>query len=330
MTAPLLSIRNLQVSFETPDGIVRAVNDLSFDLAAGEALGIVGESGSGKSQTALAILGLLSQNGRVEGSVRFQGRELLGLTPRELNRVRGREIGIVFQDPMTSLNPYLTVGTQMAEVSQRHQGTSRRQALAEAQRMLDVVHIADAAARLKLYPHELSGGMRQRVMIAMTLMCGPKLLLADEPTTVLDVTVQAQILDLLAELRREFSVSIVLITHDLGVVAELCERTLVMYAGRAMELGPTTQLLLQPTHPYTRGLLDSLPRLDAPLTQSLATIPGNPPDAARLPPGCPFAPRCSFADGECRERLPPVETTEGIDRLCHRSVTTVRQAAIAR
>ncbi|PPE74744.1 ABC transporter ATP-binding protein [Solimonas fluminis] len=313
----LLEVDNLEISFRTPEGELRAVNGLSLEVGAGEALGVVGESGSGKSQTAMAIMGLLARNATVRGRIRFDGQDLLGLKPAQMNRIRGAQIGMVFQDPMTSLNPYLTVGTQMAEVLVQHRGMNQVAGLAESARMLEAVRIPDAARRLSQYPHELSGGMRQRVMIAMTLLCRPRLLIADEPTTALDVTVQAQILELLGELRREFGVAVMLITHDLGIVGELCERTLVMYAGQLMESGPTAQLLSRPGHPYTRGLLDSRPALDSPLDVPLAAIPGTPPDLLRLPPGCPFQPRCPQAFEACSRRPAVVERPGGVLRACH-------------
>jgi oligopeptide transport system ATP-binding protein len=314
----LLDVQDLEVAFRTDDGIVRAVNGLSLELRAGEALGVVGESGSGKSQMALAIMGLLAQNASTRGSIRFEGRELLGLAPAAMNRIRGASIGMVFQDPMTSLNPYLSVGRQMAEVLVQHRGMNWVAGLAESARMLEAVHLSDVRRRLEQYPHELSGGMRQRVMIAMTLLCRPKLLIADEPTTALDVTVQAQILQLLAELRREFGVAVLLITHDLGIVADVCERTLVMYGGQLMESGPTAQLLSRPGHPYTRGLLDSRPTLDSPLDRPLLAIPGAPPDLLQLPAGCPFSARCPLAFAPCRDQRPPLlEHAGGIRRACH-------------
>ena len=258
----LLEVTDLQVAFDTPAGRVQAVNGLSFELDAGGTLGIVGESGSGKTQTALAILGLLDGNAKATGSIRFDGQELLLLPPAELNKVRGAKIGLVFQDPLTSLNPYLRVGDQLVEVLLRHRALARAEALQEALHLLDAVQIADAGRRLFQYPHEFSGGMRLRVMIALALAGGPQLLIADEPTSALDVTVQAQILQLLDDLRRDFRLAVLLITHDLGVVAELCEQLLVMYAGQAVEWGPTAQVLEHPTHPYTRKLLQS--RLPSP------------------------------------------------------------------
>ncbi|MDM4772478.1 ABC transporter ATP-binding protein [Solimonas sp. SE-A11] len=314
---PLLEVENLEISFRTQEGELRAVNSLSLEIGAGEALGVVGESGSGKSQTAMAIMGLLAPNASVRGRIRFDGQDLLGLKPAQMNRIRGAQIGMVFQDPMTSLNPYLSVGTQMAEVLVQHRGMNQVAGLAESARMLEAVRIPDPTQRLSQYPHELSGGMRQRVMIAMTLLCRPRLLIADEPTTALDVTVQAQILELLGELRREFGVAVMLITHDLGIVGELCERTLVMYAGQLMESGPTARLLSRPGHPYTRGLLDSRPALDSPLDVPLAAIPGSPPDLLRLPAGCPFQPRCPQAFEPCARRPPVIEQRDGVRRACH-------------
>ncbi|HEY0915799.1 MAG TPA: ABC transporter ATP-binding protein [Solimonas sp.] len=314
---PLLEVENLEISFRTAEGELRAVNGLSLEIGAGEALGVVGESGSGKSQTAMAIMGLLAPNASVRGRIRFDGQDLLGLKAAQMNRIRGAQIGMVFQDPMTSLNPYLSIGTQMAEVLVQHRGMNQVAGLAESARMLDSVRIPDATRRLSQYPHELSGGMRQRVMIAMTLLCRPRLLIADEPTTALDVTVQAQILELLGELRREFGVAVMLITHDLGIVGELCERTLVMYAGQLMESGPTERLLSRPGHPYTRGLLDSRPGLDSPLDVPLAAIPGSPPDLLQLPAGCPFQPRCPQAFEPCSRRPPVVEHPGGLRRACH-------------
>ncbi len=319
----LLEIRDLHVSFRTAECTVRAVNGVSLEVAEKATLAIVGESGSGKSQTAFAMMGLLARNGRARGSVRFAGTELLGLAPRALNAVRAEHIAMVFQDPMTSLNPYLRIGEQMSEVLTLHKGLSRRDATAECVRMLDAVHIPDAGARMRMYPHELSGGMRQRVMIAMALLCRPRLLIADEPTTALDVTVQAQILRLLAGLREELGMAMILITHDLGIVADTCERTLVMYGGRVMEQGPTEALFAAPTHPYTLGLLRAVPRLDREQA-TLESIPGDPPDMSWLPVGCPFEPRCPLAMDRCAEVLPPLEAAGAQTlRACHAHIGAV-------
>ena len=259
----LLNVKDLRVTFATPDGDVTAVNDLNFSLRAGETLGIVGESGSGKSQTAFALMGLLAANGRIGGSATFNGREILNLPERELNKLRAEQISMIFQDPMTSLNPYMRVGEQLMEVLMLHKGMSKAEAFEESVRMLDAVKMPEARKRMKMYPHEFSGGMRQRVMIAMALLCRPKLLIADEPTTALDVTVQAQIMTLLNELKSEFNTAIIMITHDLGVVAGICDKVLVMYAGRTMEYGSARDVFYKPVHPYSIGLLNAVPRLDA-------------------------------------------------------------------
>lgn len=320
----LLEINDLKVTFTTGDGDVNAVNGVSFDVDAGETLAIVGESGSGKSQTAFATMGLLARNGRSTGSVQFDGRELIGLTEAQLNAVRSEEIGMIFQDPMTSLNPYIRISEQMAEVLVLHKGMGKSDAIKESIQMLDAVRIPDAANRIRSFPHEFSGGMRQRIMIAMALLCRPRLLIADEPTTALDVTVQAQIMTLLGDIRRDFGTAIILITHDLGVVAGFCDRTLVLYGGQIMEEGTTDDIFYRPSHPYTKGLLRAVPRLDR-ADAELATIAGEPPDMSRLPAGCPFSPRCVQAiDGTCRGDRPPLETFDGHRRrACHLTVTEV-------
>ena len=319
---PLLEIDDLSVTFDTQDGPVHAVNGLSLAVERGETVGIVGESGSGKSQAAFAVIGLLARNGRAQGSVRFDGQDILNAPPRVMNRIRAERIAIVFQDPMTSLNPYMRISDQMAEVLMVHKGMGKRDAVEASARMLDAVRIPSARDRIRRFPHEFSGGMRQRVMIAMALLCRPDLLIADEPTTALDVTVQSQILRLLSELQSEFGMATILITHDLGVVAGFCERVTVMYGGRVMEEAPTEPLFEAPTHPYTRGLLAAVPRVDDERARMRA-IPGTPPDMARPPEGCPFRPRCGFAGEDCRQMPPLRGIAPGHARACHRDVGTV-------
>jgi peptide/nickel transport system ATP-binding protein len=302
MPEPLLDVRDLQVRFRTRQGLVTAVDRLSFSVAPGEVLGVVGESGSGKSVSMLAVLRLLTNpNVAVSGEVLFRGRDLLTLPDKEMRAVRGREIAMVFQDPMTALTPVYTVGWQIAEAIRAHEQVSRKEANARAVRLLSDVGIPDAASRVNAYPHEFSGGMRQRAVIAMALSCSPSLLIADEPTTALDVTVQAQILDLMRELNRGGS-AMVLITHDMGVISQIADRVLVMYGGRAAEEGPRRAVFHGPRHPYTWGLLDSVPRVGGPRLRRLPTIAGVPVAPGGVPEGCAFAPRCRLRHDLCEER----------------------------
>src|SRR5436190_7371135 len=313
---PLLEVADLRTWFFTRDGIVRAVDGVSFHVMPGETLAIVGESGCGKSVTALSILRLIpSPPGRiVSGMIGFAGRDLRELSEAAMRDVRGNDISMIFQEPMTSLNPVLNIGRQIGERLVLHQGLDGKSALVRAVEMLRLVHIPEAERRIRQYPHELSGGMRQRVMIAMALACNPKLLIADEPTTALDVTIQAQILDLMRELKSKIDAAIVLITHDLGVVAEMAQRVVVMYAGRKAEEAPVGELFRRPLHPYTAGLLASVPRLGASLVEErlprLAEISGTVPDLRDEIPGCPFAARCAFATGICRQEMPLFEEKE--------------------
>jgi oligopeptide transport system ATP-binding protein len=315
----LLSVKDLRTYFETEDGTVKAVDGISFELKQGETLGIVGESGSGKSVANLSIMRLIpNPPGKiVSGSIMFDGRDVLKLSPREVRDIRGKRIAMIFQDPMTSLNPFMRVSKQLMEVTQLHLGHTRKEARAHAIKMLEHVGIPDAHQRVDSYPHEFSGGMRQRVMIAMALSCEPELLIADEPTTALDVTIQAQILELIKRLKTETGASVILITHDLGVVAGMTDHIIVMYAGKVFEQAATTELFERPANPYTRGLLRSVPDPTDEQGQ-LYQIPGLPPDVAHLPPGCPFAPRCERAEDICRREFPPnVEVTPGHYSLCH-------------
>jgi oligopeptide transport system ATP-binding protein len=308
---PLLSVEDLRVEFWTSRGTVHAVNGITFDVAPGETLGIVGESGCGKSVTSLALLGILPRAGRIPaGRAMFEGRDLLKLSDDELRKIRGRDIAMIFQDPMTSLNPVLTVGRQIREALQTHFDLDKKEAEARSAELLDQVGIPSPKVRLKDYPHQFSGGMRQRAMIAMALACEPKLLIADEPTTALDVTIQAQILDLLRQLVVERDTALVLITHDLGVVAGMCERVNVMYAGMFMETGSATQLFNSPRHPYTLGLLQSIPRLDARRKEALTPIEGAPRDMLRAPSACPFQPRCRFEVEQSSQEVPPLREIE--------------------
>ena len=322
----LLEVHDLRVRFRTDDGPVQAVSGVSLCVERGETLGIVGESGSGKSVMNLALLGLLPRPpAEIEaGAALFQGRDLLTMNGRDLSRVRGNRIAMIFQDPMTALNPFLTIEEQLTEVTRHHLGHSRRQALDHAIAMLRRVGIPGAERRIFDYPHTFSGGMRQRVVIAMALLCKPDLVIADEPTTALDVTIQAQILDLLKELQREEGMAMILITHDLGVVAGACHRVNVMYAGRFVEEAPVEQLFADPRHPYTFGLMESLPRLDSDRTARLTPIVGSPPDLVRLPSGCAFHPRCPFAVADCRANLPPITTLD--DGRRHACLVDVRSA----
>jgi oligopeptide transport system ATP-binding protein len=336
MNEPLLSVENLEVRFWTARGIIHAVNGVSFDIGPGETLGIVGESGCGKSVTSLAILGILPRAGRVTaGAARFQGRDLVGLSDDELRSVRGKEIAMIFQDPMTSLNPVLTIGKQLREALETHFDLDHDEADKRAGELLDRVGIPSAKMRLKDYPHQFSGGMRQRAMIAMALACEPKVLIADEPTTALDVTIQAQILDLLRELVAERDTALIMITHDLGVVAGMCERVNVMYAGMFVETGSARQVFARPRHPYTLGLLQSVPRLDAARKTALQPIEGAPRDMLFPPQACPFAPRCRYEVEQSRKEVPQlVEVEPGHKVACFNPVPVeewenTRKAAVA-
>ncbi len=306
---PLLEVKNLKTQFFTQDGVVKAVDGVSFYVDQGETLGIVGESGCGKSVSVLSVMRLIPQPpGKiVDGEVIFEGQDLLKLSDDDIRKVRGNKIAMVFQDPMTSLNPVLTIGRQIGEALELHMGMSKEEARKRSAELLSMVGIPEAASRLDDYPHQFSGGMRQRAMIAMALACNPQLLIADEPTTALDVTIQAQILDLVKRLRDEIGMAIIWITHDLGVVAGLADRMMVMYAGHVVEEAPVKEMYADPRHPYTIGLLGSLPRLDEARAERLQSIEGLPPDLISLPPGCPFEPRCVYAIEQCRLERPSLQ-----------------------
>jgi oligopeptide transport system ATP-binding protein len=314
---PLLDVKDLSIGFHMPGRDVQVVDRVSFSLEQGETLAIVGESGSGKTQTAFSLIGLLAKNGYASGSVTFEGREILNLRESELNKVRAEKIAMIFQDPMTSLNPYIRVIEQLVEVLQQHKGVTREQAEAEALRMLDAVKLPDARNIARRFPHECSGGMRQRIMIAMALLCRPKLLIADEPTTALDVTVQAQMLELFKSLTAEFGTALIMITHDLGVVAGLADKMMVMYAGRPVEKGTVDELFYDPRHPYTLGLLTSTPHVEE-RSRRLNPITGSPPNIEHLPRGCAFHPRCAFRFERCFAETPALrDTGNGRSKACH-------------
>ena len=306
MSKKLLEIKDERLSFFTPAGEVKALNGVSFSMNEGEVLGIVGESGSGKSVTAYSIMGLTAYPGKlVGGTIWFNGHEIDKMTEKEMRKIRGNEVSMIFQDPMTSLNPVYTIGNQIVEVIRLHTGKSKKEATERARELIELVGITEPEKRLKQYPHELSGGMRQRVMIAIALACEPKLLIADEPTTALDVTIQAQILELMQELRQKLGMSIIMITHDLGVVASMCEKIAVMYAGHIVEYGTADEIFYNPCHEYTKGLIRSIPKLNVEQTERLIPIEGQPVDLLNPPAGCPFAPRCRACMKVCLDRMPP-------------------------
>ncbi len=320
---PTLSIRELSVNFASQETDIRAVQQVSLDVASRECVGIVGESGSGKTQVFMAVMGLLANNATSSGSARFEGQELLAAEARQLNRIRGSKLTMIFQDPMTSLTPHLPIGTQLAEVLVCHADLSWSEARSAAHRMLERVRVPEPGRRLNQYPHELSGGLRQRVMIAMSLLCTPKLVIADEPTTALDVTIQAEIIELLRAMRGEVGMALVLISHDLAVVAGLADRIVVMYAGRIVESGAAAELLRHPRHPYTAELINCLPSLSGPRLERLPTLPGQPPQPGDSIDGCAFAPRCPRAAGRCRTERPPLQVAGGAACIaCHFPLST--------
>ncbi|MFD3840966.1 ABC transporter ATP-binding protein [Streptomyces sp. NPDC058642] len=322
MSTPFLSVRDLKVHFSTEDGVVKAVDGLSFDVEKGQTLGIVGESGSGKSVTNMAVLGLHDpRNTRLDGEILLDGKELITASERELEKLRGNKMSMIFQDALASLSPYHTIGAQIGETYRKHTGASRKEARARSIEMLRRVGIPQPDMRVDDYPHQFSGGMRQRAMIAMALVCDPELLIADEPTTALDVTVQAQIMDLLKDLQQEFGTAIIFITHDLGVIADIADDVLVMYGGRCVERGTKEEVLRTPEHPYTLGLLGSMPSLTGPVDVPLSPIPGSPPSLLNPPSGCRFHPRCAFAEkvagGLCSSERPGLKVLDGRGSACH-------------
>jgi len=316
----MLDIKNLYISFKTPEGIVKAVNNVSFNLPENESLAIVGESGSGKTQLAYSILGLLDKNAEVKGQINYQNKNILSLNEKELNKIRSKKISIIFQDPMTSLNPYMKIKKQLNEIIINHNGFTNDQATNESLRILDAVKIQDSKKTINSYPHELSGGMRQRVMIGMSIICKPEIIIADEPTTSLDVTVQSQIMDLFNEIKKEFNASIILITHNMGIVQNICSQLMVMYGGKIMELGETNKIFKKPLHPYTKGLLETVPRIDEDY-KKLKTIKGNPINMINPPTGCIFRTRCTNPTNECKNgktynALIEREENHWVDQCC--------------
>jgi oligopeptide transport system ATP-binding protein len=316
----LLEVKNLNITFDTPEGIVRAVSSVNFNLDKNDSLAVVGESGSGKTQLVFSILGLLAKNATSLGSIKFKSKEILNASEKELNSIRSKKISIIFQDPMTSLNPYMRICDQLNEVLIHHKGISKKEALQESIRMLDAVKIPKAKNRINMFPHEFSGGMRQRVMIAMSLLCNPDIIIADEPTTALDVTVQAQIIELFKEIKKEFQTSLILITHNMGIVDQISKKTLVLYAGRIMEYGLTKDIFMNPSHPYTRGLIEAIPRIDLEY-ESLKTIPGDPPNMLERTKNCVFRSRCQKPTHDCKEGNIPmglIEVNPGhwVDQCC--------------
>jgi len=316
----MLNVKNLFISFKTPEGIVKAVNDVSFDLKKNESLAIVGESGSGKTQLAFSILGLLDKNAEVFGQINYKNYNLLSLKEKEFNKIRSKKISIIFQDPMTSLNPYMKIKKQLNEILMNHNGVTNDQATKESLRILDAVKIKDAKTTINSYPHELSGGMRQRVMIAMSIICKPEIIIADEPTTSLDVTVQSQIMDLFNDIKKEFNSSIILITHNMGIVQNVCSKLMVMYGGKIMEFGETNEIFSKPLHPYTKGLLETVPKIDDNY-QILKTIKGNPINMTNPPSGCIFRTRCPKPTHECKDgstlnSLIEKEPKHWVDQCC--------------